>query len=234
MSASPVTSMTALRAVAALTWRRAVRSRTLLVSVPLAILPLIQGVVLRVVPELSRLDSASVWRSLLVPEFLLLAVLCPLFAAASLGDEIESGTMTYLWSRPVPRWTIAAGKLLALTPLVAALLLGSAVAAMLVARGTWPPTWGLVALGVGAVTISVAATGIAMLVPKHSMVVPMAYFLFVDLPIGELPMALMRLSMTYHLRQLADGAAVSTALLWLCGLMATWAAVGLWRLKNFE
>ena len=229
-----VSPMTAVRAVAALTWRRTSRSRTLLVAGPLAALPLIQGAVMRAVPELARLDAAEVWRALMVPELLLLAVLCPLFAAASLGDEIESGTMTYLWARPVPRWTIAAGKLAALTPLVAALLVGSAVAAMMVARNTWPPTMGLVALAVGAVAVSIAATGIAMLSPRHSLAAPMAYLLFVDLPVGELPVSLMQLSMTHQLRQLAAGAGVGTALSWLAGLVALWTLIGLWRLKNFE
>lgn len=234
MTAAPMTNAAALRAMAALTWRRARRSRTLWVAIPLAAIPVVQGVVLRVVPEYTRLETSAVWRSLEVPLLLLLAVLSPLFAAASLGDEVERNTMTYLWARPVPRWTIAAGKLIALAPLVAMLLVGGATAAMLVARSTVPPAAGLLALAVGALAVSVAATGIAMLAPRHSIAAPMAYFLFVDLPIGELPMALRKLSMTHHVRELAHGALDGGGALWLAAVMGVWMLVGLWRLRTFE
>ena len=142
--------------------------------------------------------------------------------------------MTYLWSRPLPRWTIAAGKLVALTPLVATMLVGSAVAGMMVARGLMPPAAGLLALVLGAITISIAATGIAMLVPRHSMVVPMAYVLFIDLPLGEIPVAIYRISMTHHLRALGTGAATGENLVWLLGVTAFWTLLGLWRLRRFE
>lgn len=234
MTTAPMTNVAALRAMAALTWRRARRSRTLWVAIPLAAIPVVQGVVLRVVPEYARLETGEVWQSLEVPLLLLLAVLGPLFAAASMGDEVERNTMSYLWARPVPRWTIAAGKLAALAPLVAALLVGGATAAMAVARGTAPPVWGLLALAIGALAVSVAATGIAMLAPRHSIAAPMAYFLFVDLPIGELPMALRSLSMTHHVRELAHGALGGHGALWLVSVMAAWALVGLWRLRTFE
>lgn len=234
MTAASMTTVAALRAMAALTWRRARRSRTLWVAIPLAALPVVQGVVLRVVPEYTRLDPGAVWKSLEVPLILLLAVLSPLFAAASLGDEVERNTMTYLWARPVPRWTIAAGKLLALAPLVAVLLVGGAVAAMAVARGIAPPLPAVLALVVGALAVSCAATGIAMLAPRHSIAAPMAYFLFVDLPLGELPMALGKVSMTHHVRELAHGTLGGSGALWLCSVMAVWVAVGLWRLRTFE
>jgi ABC-type transport system involved in multi-copper enzyme maturation permease subunit len=224
----------ATRAMAALTWRRTVRSRTLWISALLALLPVIQGVAMRLVPHLSRLDLSEAWNSLLIPEILLLAVLCPQYAAASLGDEIDSNTMTYLWSRPIPRWTIAAGKLLALTPIVVVIMLASAVAAMMAARTTLPPAAGLIALALGAILMSVAATGMALRVPKHGMVVPMAYFLFIDLPVGGLPASLQRVSMTFHLRAIADGEHVASALIWLLALTAAWVAMGLSKLRTLE
>jgi hypothetical protein len=75
-----------------------------------------------------------------------------------------------------------------------------------------------------------------MLVPKHSMVVPMTFVLFVDLPIGELPLALYRLSMTRHIRVLGDGSAagLGEAMVWLLALTALWATIGLLRLRRFE
>jgi ABC-2 type transport system permease protein len=230
MSAAALSPWGAINAMAALTWRRTLRSRTLRISAVLALLPAIAGFAMRS----TSLPDDQLWMNLLRTELVLLAVLCPLYAAASLGDEIESGTMTYLWSRPLPRWTIAAGKLVALTPIVALMLVGSAVAGMAVARGMMPPPTGLLALVLGAITISIAATGIAMLVPRHSMVVPIAFILFIDLPIGELPLALYRLSMTHHLRIIGEGAGTGAAYGWLLGLTAFWAALGLWRLRKFE
>jgi ABC-2 type transport system permease protein len=229
-SSEPLSTWSAIAAMAALTWKRTRRSRTLIISVVLTLLPAAVGGAMRV----TELPPAELWSNLLRTELVLLAVLCPLYAAASLGDEIESGTMTYLWSRPMPRWTIAAGKLLALTPIVALMLMGSAVLAMEVARGELPPTAGLEALALGAVTVSIAATGIAMMVPRHSMVVPMAYVLFVDLPIGELPAALYRVSMTHHLRMIGEGTATAGNVGWLLGVTAVWAAIGLARLRKFE
>ena len=229
-SSEPLSTWAAIAAMASLTWKRTRRSRTLIISVVLTLLPAAVGGAMRV----SELPPAELWSNLLRTELVLLAVLCPLYAAASLGDEIESGTMTYLWSRPMPRWTIAAGKLLALTPIVALMLMGSAVLAMQVARTAMPPASGLQALALGAVTVSIAATGIAMLVPRHSMVVPMAYVLFIDLPIGELPVALYRVSMTHHLRAIGEGTATAGNVGWLLGVTAVWALLGLWRLRKFE
>lgn len=232
---APIAASDAVAAMAALTWKRTLRSRTLRISAILTMLPAAVGVAL----SYSSMDHAELWSALLRTQLVLMAVLCPIYAAASLGDEIESGTLTYLWSRPLPRWTIAAGKLVALTPIVAIMLVVSGALAMGVATRAAPPLAGLLALILGAATLSVAATGIAMLVPRHSMVVPMAFMLFVDLPMGELPLALAQLSMTHHLRVLGDGTAAAagatgSALVWLLGLTSVWAAIGLWRLRRFE
>lgn len=230
--AAPLSALGAISAMASLTWKRTRRSRTLIISLFLTLLPGAVGAAMRAADSEMPLDV--LWGNLLRTELVLLAVLCPLYAAASLGDEIESGTMTYLWSRPMPRWTIGAGKLVALTPIVAAMLVGSAVLAMQVARGQMPPAIGLGALALGAVTVSLASTGIAMLVPRHSMVVPMAYVLFIDLPLGEIPVAIYRISMTHHLRALGTGAATGENLVWLLGVTAFWTLLGLWRLRRFE
>lgn len=229
---SPLSTMGAISAMAALTWKRTRRSRTLIISLVLTLLPAAVGVAMRLTA--GQMPESELWGNVLRTELVLLAVLCPLYAAASLGDEIESGTMTYLWSRPMPRWTIGAGKLVALTPIVAVMLVASSVMAMQVARSAMPPTLGLVALAAGAVTVSLASTGIAMLVPRHSMVVPMAYVLFIDLPLGEIPIALYRISMTHHLRVMGTGEATAENYAWLAGVTAFWTLLGLWRLRRFE
>ncbi len=231
-ASAPLSTFGAVSAMASLTWKRTRRSRTLVISLLLTLLPAAVGAAMRAAD--AEMPLSTLWENLLRTELVLLAVLCPLYAAASLGDEIESGTMTYLWSRPMPRWTIGAGKLAALTPIVGLMLVVSSVMAMQVARGAMPPTMGLVALAVGAIAVSLASTGIAMLVPRHSMVVPMAYMLFIDLPLGEIDIALYRVSMRHHLRVLGTGQASGENLAWLLGVTAFWTALGLWRLRRFE
>jgi hypothetical protein len=186
-----------------------------------------------------RLRSATpemAWDTVVRAELVLLAVLAPLYPAASLSEELESGTMSYLWSRPLERWAVAAGKLLAMAPIVAAIVVGSATAATLLASDALPPLTGVFALLLGSATLCLAATGLALWVPRHGLVVPMGYLLFIDVPVGELPMTLVRASMTHHVRVLAgvtDGSA-GEATLWLLALTALWLVLGLRRLRDLE
>ena len=39
-------------------------------------------------------------------ELVVMALLSSVFVASSIGEEIEERTITYLWSRPLPRWTL--------------------------------------------------------------------------------------------------------------------------------
>jgi ABC-2 type transport system permease protein len=58
----------------------------------------------------SLVDSYGL--SLLVP------VVALVFASATLGDLAEDGTLVYLWLRPVPRWQLAVGAVLATVTVV--------------------------------------------------------------------------------------------------------------------
>src|SRR5207237_965006 len=70
---------------------------------------------------------------------MILAILPPLFVSSSIGEEIEDRTTTYLWSRPLARWTVVGGKLLALVPVVLALALGGWFVAYEIAGKASPP-----------------------------------------------------------------------------------------------
>jgi len=59
------------------------------------------------------------------------------FAAAALGDPAEDGTLVYLWLRPVARWRIVAGAVLATLTVTAPIVLGvSVLSAMLTGGGS--------------------------------------------------------------------------------------------------
>src|SRR4051794_13415855 len=110
MSTHNVPSTSAsLGAIAKLTLTRLRRGRTQWVGLGIAALPLLFAVVA------SRAHSAVVeWtgiaNDIFVIELLVLTVLPALFIASSIGDEIEDRTTTYLWSRPLARWTVLLGK----------------------------------------------------------------------------------------------------------------------------
>src|SRR5262245_16324051 len=66
----------------------------------------------------------GVMEVLSVAEMFVLALLPAIFVSSSIGEEIEDRTTTYLWSRPIARWTVVAGKVLALAPIATGLVAG--------------------------------------------------------------------------------------------------------------
>lgn len=219
--------------IAQLTLTRLLRGRAVWVSVIIAALPVAFAAALR-----SNGDK-RIAVDALVFEMLLLAVLPAMFVASSIGDDIEDRTATYLWSRPVPRWSVLAGKLLALAPLSAALVAGSWITSIVVGESRLPSAISIVALAAGAIVVCTVAAGIATLVPRHGMPLTIAYMLFFDLPIGIMPISLAKLSVTHQLRALAQvvpeikdspsGGAIGLAV-----LGTVWLALALWRMRRLE
>lgn len=224
--------LAATRTIATLTWRRLVRGRALAVSVGLALVPVAYAL------AMARGGWPVLADELLGFELLVLAVLAPMLVASSIGEDIEDRTATYLWSRPVPRWAVLAGKLVALAPLVAVLAVASWGAATWVSGGGWSLVRSSGALAAGAVALSLIATGLATLGPRHGVALTICYLLFVDLPIGVLPVSLRALSASYQVRALSGlapaDAAIGSALLALGLLGAGWATVAALRIRRLE
>jgi len=229
------------RTIAALTVTRLLRGRALWVSVIIASLPVLFASAMR------TQGGQGIPLDVMIFELLLLAVLPPMFVASSIGEEIEDRTTTYLWSRPVPRWSLLAGKLCALVPIASALVVASWVLALSVglagaSESPQLPAGGLrpcVALGAGAAAIALVATGIATLVPKHGLPLTIAYMLFFDLPVGAMPVSLSELSVTHQVRALSGmfpetGSEVTGAALALAVLGALWLGVALMRIRRLE
>ena len=211
------------------TLKRLTRGKALWIAAGLAALPVVFAVVFQAA---ARPPSPS---ELLAPTMLLFAVLPALLVGASVGEEIEDRTSTYLWSRPIARWAVLAGKLLALTPIVAALIAGGWAIAGALATGA-PPVAAILGVAAGAVATSLVVAGIAVVVPRHGMALTIAYML-VDLFIGGLPFSVQQISITYQTRTLAgvDGApAIAGPLIGLAVIAGVWTAIGLRRIRRIE
>jgi len=226
------TTAGAVRAIAGLTWRRLLRGRTLWVAAIIALVPVAFGAVLR-----SQSSREHLTDELLTFQLLVLAVLPPMFISSSVGEEIEDRTMTYLWSRPIPRWAVVIGKLLALAPIAMVLVVVSWHLACLLGLEAMPPARIHVALAAAAAVVSAIATGIAVLVPRHGMALTIGYMLL-DFWIGIMPASIQNLSVLHHVTSIsspaADGAGVLTAAAWLLVIAAGWLGIGLWRIRRLE
>jgi ABC-type Na+ efflux pump permease subunit len=237
-----ISEATSIRVIARITWLRLLRGRSKWVSLLLAVLPVVFAGLL----SMFRADTDRSWD--LVAGFVLglggmLAVAVHL--APSVGEELDSRTYTYLWSRPMPRRSLLLGKLLATAPVAAALFVVSVSLA-------WLVTWGADADHVGDLlrtllgTVGVVAAGSAMALvagaffPRHPLAVILAYVLVGDLLLRFVP-ALRMVSIYYH----AIGAAgvrdpllvsesMTAGLVGLVVLTVAWLALAVWRVERAE
>ncbi|MEO8844259.1 MAG: ABC transporter permease [Kofleriaceae bacterium] len=219
----------ALSALARLTLVRLIRGKLMWVSLVIAALPLALAAVIARQPSTALELTFGV-------EIFVLAILPPLFAAPAIGEELEDRTATYLWSRPIPRWAILAGKLLALAPFVMAILVASWVVSIELALHEAPPPMTIVALAAGALTVSIVSAGIATLAPKRGMAFAIIYILIVDLSIGFIPASIQWLSVTHATRTLAgfESSSPISGGVALAVLSALWLAVAFRRIGRIE
>jgi len=227
-------AFTTTRTIAALTLTRLLRGRSLWVGAGIVALPIAFAYLLQM-----RGSSESRLPDILAFEQLVLAVLPALFVAASIGEEIEERTMTYLWSRPIPRWAVLAGKLVALVPIICALSVASWYCALLAGPRINASAASCAALVLGAVALSLIAAAIATLAPRYGMALAICYTLFLDLPVGVMPASLKHLSVTFNVRVIADvlgtttESATSSAVV-IAVIAAVWTVVGLFRIRRLE
>jgi len=213
-----------VNAIVRLTLRRLVRGKALWLALGFAALPPVLA---------AALPSNAVGYAFEI-EMLLYAVIPPLVVAGAIGEDLEERTATYLWSRPVARWTIVVGKLVALAPVVAAIDLASwAIAGALAGHGQ-PSLDALVAVAAGALAVSTLCAGIAALVPRHAMAVTIVYMLFDDM-IGQIPARLQLFSVTHHAGRIVGiGEPVDATSIALVAIPAVWLALGLRRVRRLE
>jgi ABC-type Na+ efflux pump permease subunit len=209
--------------LAAVTLRRLARGKGVWIGAAIAALP-------AAFARIAHARGAANPDRILDAMTLVVAVLPAMFIASSIADEIESKTLTYLWSRPIARWAVLAGKLCALTPLVIALVLGGWLAAGYLGLEAAPPVRSCLAIAAGCAAASLVAAGIATVVPRHAMALTIGYLL-VDNVIGLLPFSMSELSIMHQTRVLSAVGSTGPALGLPLGALAV--VAGLWALVGF-
>ncbi|MCP4443738.1 MAG: ABC transporter permease subunit [Myxococcales bacterium] len=235
-SAYAPTSHGAVMAIARLTLTRFLRSKTIYVAAFFAAIPLF--------PLLVRIryieNPADAWDGFVKLTAYIQLLVMSLLAAPAIAEEIEDKTYTYLWSRPIPRWTILAGKLLigglvGIVLMAACLALGSQIAQV---SDPGAITSAIMAMGLGVVATGCIASCLGTLMPKHALAVCLAYFMVLDLSIGAMPFAAARISVMHNVVAIAgvgaDQDTFATSLLWLLGLSVFWTSITIWRLGRKE
>ncbi len=229
----------AIGIMAGLTLKRVFRGKLVWFVFLTAGLPTVTALAMR---SSSAHDPVKVATSTLSVVQLLFAILAPMLTGSAVGDELGSKTTSYLWSRPVPRWTILVGKLVVLAPLTGLLLMVAWIASLAIGGGLMSGQ-AIAAVGFGAMIVSVVVAAIATIGPKHGIAFSLLYVLVIDLGLALMPGSLSQLSLVHQTTVLAGlpqgsaepplGSALGAAL-WLVGLAAIWLVVALRQLRTRE
>jgi len=210
------------------TWKRLLRGRALWVCALIAALPALIAFGLK--------GNRDMQEMLHFAQFRVMALLPPIFIASSVGEEIEDRTITYLWSRPLARWTLIVGKLAALAPVAIALLLGGWILAS-VAQGKQPTPQELLAFASGTLAISMIAAGIATLVPRQGMSLSIIYLVIIDATMGAIPASLRDMSVTrqvWLLSGLEGPTDLVKPVITLAVIAAVWLSIAFARVRRLE
>jgi ABC-2 type transport system permease protein len=222
-------------AVAAVTFRRMMRGRILWVIGGLSLLPFaVAGMA-----KLADSDPVDAWDGIVAIWSYLIAILVPLLLAGSIGEEIEERTASYLWSRPLPRWSIIGGKLVALVPTLWIILTASLlVTTTLYSIGLDEPARILGACVLGVTALSAVTAGIASLTPRVGTLIALGYLVILDRNLAWFSGAIAKVSIAYHMLNLAGvhkaHEATLEAAAWLIGMSVVWMGVAAWRIRRIE
>jgi len=134
-------------------------------------------------------------------------------AVGAIADEVESRTITYPFTRPIPRSGLLLGRWLASLTLILALTLGSLAVLAFVADWRSPgPSRELVtammsATAVGALVYSVGAAVVGAQF-KRGLIIALAYAFAFELLVANIPGSGQTLTVQYHLRAMVVDEAV--------------------------
>jgi ABC-type transport system involved in multi-copper enzyme maturation permease subunit len=232
-------------AVARLTWMRLWRSRSPLVTLLLAAAPpLLAGLVVAA----GRNDAEDAWAAgAYIGLGLALFIAAAVLLAPSIGEELETRTYTYLWSRPLRRRVVVFGKLLGIAPALVGLFAISLTVTWGVAfRGEAGDHLGDLAralLAVVLVTGASASFAIAAgtLFPRRPLGMVLGYVFAIE-RLGTLVAALSDISVPYHAAAILDirppgivpSGDLMDGVIGLAWWSALWLAVAVWRVERTE
>lgn len=218
-----------LTTLMAVTWKRLFRGRALWICAAIAGLPALLAVAQR--------GDRHGFEGVAVIQVIVTGLLSSVFVASSIGEEIEERTITYLWSRPLARWTVIAGKVLALAPIALALTLGGWFVATQIATSKMPELRPVIAFAAGALTTSMVAAGIGTLVPRQGMALAIIYLVIMDTAIGVIPASIHEIAVSYQVVSLAGfepGGSVTHSAVALAIIGAVWLTIGMLRIRRLE
>lgn len=236
-------SMSAMHActrIARLTRRRLLRGKVLWIALAVAVLPVLAIAIV-------AWNQPSLWRWWILFDVLsvLLVVIPALLLTPWISEEVDDKTITYLWSRPFPRWSLLVGKLVAVTPIVAALCVIALCGSFVVVFGgqtfeyidfLWRSVFGF---GVGLLGWCAVSVGIGGIVPKYGTALVIVYSMFLDASIGSMPFSIQNLALSFHIHEISrttsDGLGdVLGSTVWVLGLSLIWLGLALWRVSVAE
>jgi hypothetical protein len=222
-----VTDGASILAIARLTAWRFVHGRMPWVGLVVAALPVAFAAALRG-------HASYATRSFEIEE-LLLVVLPAIAVAASITSDLDDRAVTYLWSRPLARWTLMVGKLVVLAPFVVALVVASWIAATAIGAGELASGATIGALAAGALGATMISAGLAIVAPRYGMVLAIVYMLC-DSVVGEIPAHVQLVSITHDVAELAGvtGSSPPVAAIGLVVVSTAWLAHGLRKIGRLE
>jgi ABC-type transport system involved in multi-copper enzyme maturation permease subunit len=235
--------MSAVMAIARLSWKRLWRSKGIWITAILLMIPILLAGL-----TIARMASAADrWTRVAELTLRSLILIAPvLHLAPALGEEYDAKTYTYLWSRPISRVSMLFGKMLAVTPvLLAGTLLSLSLGFAIVSAGAGETDFGwlppvLCAAAVGIVAASAFSIGVGTLFPRYQLVIALAYVFFAEQVLPEVP-AIQSLSTLYHVKQIAalpydnpPTESVGSGILQLALLTVVWLALATWRIARKE
>ncbi len=164
--------------IGTVTLRALVSRRRAILMLLLAAVPVAVGLLAR----LRGLPGDPVERTVATVELLVVRTVLPLvalvFGTAALGAELEDGTAIHLLTKPVARWRIVSGKVLAAAPAAATLCVGATLLTGLAIggeRGTLEVTLAL-CLAVGVASLLYVVVFIALsVVTSRALIVGLVY-----------------------------------------------------------
>jgi ABC-type transport system involved in multi-copper enzyme maturation permease subunit len=226
--ASPPTTAAALSALARVTLKRATRGALVWIALVIALVPGLAAGGLHAAGSSNGDLAFNLVQAVLV-------ILAPMFIASSIGEELEARTAAYLWSRPIDRWAIVAGKLLALAPMCAVFVVGGALAAGLAGDPTLHTARPIIAIAAAALASCAAVAGMATLLPRHAMIFSMLYLMLDQIP-GGFSGGVHIMSIGYATRAIAglEGDAVAKGAIALAAITAFWLAIAGVRIRRLE
>ena len=227
---------TATLALFRLTTLRFVRSRVLWVAALFAFLPLLPFAFSAGAGD----DPHTRWADYFEVISYVHMLVAALLMAPVVAEEIEEKTYTYLWSRPIPRWSVLAGKLMSGATLAGLILTASALAATAVTglADSALLLQGIAALLLGALCVGCVSASLGIFMPKHSLAISITYFLLLDSMVGAMPFAGARMSVMHNVLAISghgpDKNSFAVSLAWLGGVAVFWTLLAIWNLGRKE